>query len=159
MARDLGKGGIDVTLIPDSAVYPMMARVNKVIISTNKVMSNGGLIALSGVLNVALAAKANSVPVVCLAGLYKLSPIHPHEKDEFIDMVSPSFVLNDMDATTPCMKNVAVNNPLFDYVGPELVDLFLTNAGGHPPSYIYKLLNEYYSPEDTDFNVPTNDEP
>ena len=42
-----------------------------------------------------------------------------------------------------------VASPEFDYVPPELVSLFVTNQGGHQPSYIYRLLTEFYSPQDT----------
>lgn len=43
---------------------------------------------------------------------------------------------------------VEVVNPGFDYVEPELVTLFVTNFGGHSPSYVYRLLAEYYNAED-----------
>jgi translation initiation factor eIF-2B subunit beta len=29
-------------------------------------------------------------------------------------------------------------------VPPDLVSLFVTNTGGHQPSYIYRLLSEMY---------------
>jgi len=38
-----------------------------------------------------------------------------------------------------------------DYVPPELVDLYVTNIGGFQPSYIYRLLNEFYHPDDLVF--------
>ena len=44
MATRLASAGIDTTLITDSAVFAMMARVNKVIIGTHTVMANGGLV-------------------------------------------------------------------------------------------------------------------
>jgi len=47
-----------------------------------------------------------------------------------------------------------VVNPALDYIPPDLVNIFITNhsvipsgesgAGGHQPSYIYRLLSEYY---------------
>ena len=37
---------------------------------------------------------------------------------------------------------------VFDYVPPELVSLLVTDIGGHIPSYVYRLLAEYYSRED-----------
>ena len=48
-----------------------------------------------------------------------------------------------------CFDNVHVESPGYDYIPPELVDLFVTNLGGHNPSYIYRLLVEFYNPEDT----------
>lgn len=41
-----------------------------------------------------------------------------------------------------------VVNPAYDYVPPHLISLFITDSGGHAPSYVYRLLAEYYSPED-----------
>lgn len=43
---------------------------------------------------------------------------------------------------------VHVHNPAFDYVPPELISLFVTDTGGYTPSYVYRLLAEYYSKED-----------
>lgn len=46
------------------------------------------------------------------------------------------------------MDKVDTVSPFFDYIAPEYVSLFVTNVGGHAPSYIYRLLNENYDPED-----------
>jgi translation initiation factor eIF-2B subunit beta len=47
-----------------------------------------------------------------------------------------------------CTQGVDVLNPAFDYVPPELVTLFITNSRGLQPSYVYRILAEYFSPED-----------
>lgn len=49
------------------------------------------------------------------------------------------------------MFSVRVENPTWDYVPPDLVDLFITNSGGHNPSYIYRLLAEFYHQSDDNF--------
>ena len=41
-----------------------------------------------------------------------------------------------------------VPNPKLDYIPPTLISLYLTDTGGHCPSSVYRLLTEYYSPED-----------
>lgn len=41
-----------------------------------------------------------------------------------------------------------VLNPAYDYIPPSLVDLYITNMGGLQPSYIYRLLAEYYHRDD-----------
>lgn len=64
LASDLAEARISTTLIPDSAIFAMMARVNKVIIGTHSVMANGGLKAVCGTHTLALAAKHYSVPVI-----------------------------------------------------------------------------------------------
>lgn len=144
MAHALAASGIHVTVIPDSAVYALMARVNKVVVPAAAVVANGGLIAQSGLQNIALAAKKCSVPVVCVAGLIKLSPLYAHDLDVRSELLAPSSIFNYEDT----VDNLEVLNPAYDYVPPECVMLFITNTGAHPPSYIYRLLAEYYSPQD-----------
>ncbi|CAN0068112.1 unnamed protein product [Scytosiphon promiscuus] len=146
LAKSLAKHGIDTTVISDSAVFAMMARVNKVILSTHAVVANGGLIALNGSHAVALAANDLSVPVVCVTGLFKLCPLFPHDQDTFNCLLSPAAVMSYKDKDS--MKNVEVVNPAFDYIPPNLVDLYITNMGGLQPSYIYRLLAEYYHRDD-----------
>lgn len=63
LALSLAKSKIQTTLVPDSAIFGIMSRVNKVIIGTQAVMANGGLRAVCGSHSVALAAKHYSVPV------------------------------------------------------------------------------------------------
>lgn len=46
------------------------------------------------------------------------------------------------------LSKVNVHCPVFDYVPPELSTLFISNIGGHAPSYIYRLMSELYHPED-----------
>ena len=43
MAKSLAKAGIDTTIIHDSAVFAIMARVNKVLLPAHAVLANGGL--------------------------------------------------------------------------------------------------------------------
>jgi translation initiation factor eIF-2B subunit beta len=45
-------------------------------------------------------------------------------------------------------SQVDIVSPVYDYVSPEKVALFVTDTGAHQPSYIYRLLAEYYSPLD-----------
>eukprot|EP00029_Vermamoeba_vermiformis_P011854 TRINITY_DN6660_c0_g1_i1.p1 TRINITY_DN6660_c0_g1~~TRINITY_DN6660_c0_g1_i1.p1 ORF type:complete len:358 (-),score=126.87 TRINITY_DN6660_c0_g1_i1:10-1083(-) len=147
-ALALSKAGIETILIPDSAIYAMMARVNKVIVGTHAVVANGGLISLSGTHMLAQAAKKHSVPFVVCTGLYKLCPLYPHDQDTFNELMSPHEILKFEDVDT--VEYVNVKNPAWDYIPPELIGLYVTNTGGHNPSYIYRLLAEYYNPEDQD---------
>ncbi|KAG9303727.1 hypothetical protein G9A89_018624 [Geosiphon pyriformis] len=147
MALKLSKAGIDTTVITDSAIFAVMSRVNKVILGIHAVLANGGLIAVSGTQMVAAAAKHHSTPVVVCTGLYKLSPLYPYDEDWFNDLVAPDPVLSFDEGDL--VDKVTLLNPYYDYVTPEHVDLFITNTGGHPPSYLYRLINENYDPEDT----------
>ena len=44
LAKSLAEVGISVTLIPDTHMYAMMRRVNKVIIGTHTIMAEGGYV-------------------------------------------------------------------------------------------------------------------
>lgn len=150
MAKRLAAKGIDVTVIADSAVFAMMPRVDKVVLPTHAVMANGGLIAPSGGHMLALAAQEHSVPVVCVTGLFKLCPLYPHDLNAFNELRSPASVLSYFDTTnrTRLREDAEVLNPAYDFVPPELIALYVTNNGGYQPSYIYRLLAEFYHPSD-----------
>lgn len=55
-ANNLSKMSISTTLVPDSSVFALMSRVDKVIISTHAIMANGGLVTHSGAYMIALSA-------------------------------------------------------------------------------------------------------
>uniref|UniRef100_A0A7S2LE62 Translation initiation factor eIF2B subunit beta n=2 Tax=Leptocylindrus danicus TaxID=163516 RepID=A0A7S2LE62_9STRA len=146
MAKSLASAGIDTTVINDSAAFAIMARVNKVLLPAHAVLANGGLIAPSGSHLISLAAKQNSVPVVTITGIFKLCPVFPHEgQDTLNDLISPSSVVNIEDSE---YENVEFVNPVHDYIPPQLVELYITNVGCFQPSYIYRLLAEYYHMDD-----------
>jgi len=141
----LAEAGIETTLVTDSAVFAMMRVVNKVIIGTHAVMANGGLVAHSGGANICAAAKYHSVPVVVLSGLHKLCPLYSFDQDTFNEHNAPSQIINYEEGK---IENMDVQNPAFDYIPPDLVTLFITNSGGHAPTYIYRLLADSYDPAD-----------
>ncbi|KAJ2075003.1 GCD complex subunit gcd7, partial [Coemansia sp. S155-1] len=142
-ARALASANIDVVVIPDSAVFAIMSRVNKVILGAHAVLANGGLVAASGSHTIAAAARHHSTQVVVCAGLYKYSPMFPFDDDRFNTLVSPDAVLPYGDGDL--IDAVDVSNPRYDYVPPELVDILVDHTGGHLPSYLYRLLQENYA--------------
>lgn len=149
MAKSLANSGIDTIVIHDSAAFAIMARVNKVLLSAHAVLANGGLITSSGSNMIALAAHNNAVPVVCITGMFKLCPMYPHEgQDTLNDLVSPSNVMDFCEMGDSQMAQVELINPVHDYIKPEHVSLYVTNVGSFQPSYIYRLLAEYYHSDD-----------
>ncbi|XVF82148.1 hypothetical protein PTKIN_Ptkin16aG0021600 [Pterospermum kingtungense] len=128
----------------------------KVIVGAHAVMANGGVIAPVGMNMVALAAQKHAVPFVVLAGSHKLCPLYPHNPEVLLnELRSPSELL-DFGEFSDCMDFgsgngaplIHVVNPTFDYVPPKLVSLFITDTGGHNPSYMYRLIADYYSADD-----------
>jgi translation initiation factor eIF-2B subunit beta len=169
MALELARAGIPTTAIADAAVYAMMARVNKVVISAHALLADGGVMAPVGTGMVAAAAKKHNVPFVVLVGIYKLSPHFPHEPGvTFNDFKEPSDVLpyNDEAALAAQMATATagdegsnganggrpylqVHNPSYDYIAPDYISLFLTDHGhGFIPSYVYRQLSEFYHRQD-----------
>lgn len=127
--------GITVILIPDSAVFALMSRVNKVILGTHSVLANGGLIAAAGTRVIARAAKVHQTPVVVVSGVYKLSPVYPFDFDSLIEYGDSSKVIGYEDGDL--VDQIDVQNPLYDYVPAELVDLYITNLWVCPSSSFF----------------------
>jgi translation initiation factor eIF-2B subunit beta len=154
----LAKAGIDATLIPYSSLFAVMSRVNKVILPAHAVLANGGLVSIAGCNAMALAANHHSVPVVCVSGLFKLTPLFPHDgQDTLNDLVSPplggmaggpSTSADGVDLRDPDLRDVEYVCPVHDYVKPEHIRLYVTNVGSFQPNYTYRLLAEYYHVDD-----------
>lgn len=146
--KTLTAAGITVVLIPDSAIFAIMSRVHKVILGTHAILSNGALLAASGTKIVTKAAKAHHVSVVVLSGTYQLSPKYPYDPDMYVEYGDVSKVFPYQDGEL--VEKVEVENPIWDFVGPEYVDLYVTNLGGHAPSYLYRIIRDQYRDEDVD---------
>lgn len=149
MALALSDAGIDTIVVNDAAIFAVMARVNKVVLPAHAVLANGGLIASSGCNLVALAAQHNSVPVVCTTGMFKLCPLFPHEgQDTLNDLVSPSSVIDYAEVNEKLLGDVEFVNPVYDYIKPEHINLYITNVGSFQPNFIYRLLAENFHVDD-----------
>lgn len=123
--KPLSAAGITVILMTDASIFAIMSRVNKVILATHAVIANGGLIAAAGARIIAKAAKVHRTPVIVVSGIYKLSPEYPYEFDSLIEYGDPGSIIGYDDG--PLVENMEVDNPVFDYVPPDLVDLYITN--------------------------------
>ncbi|KAG8307888.1 Translation initiation factor eIF-2B subunit beta [Homalodisca vitripennis] len=68
-----------------------------------------------------------SFTVIVLAPMYKLTPQYfkSNDQDLFNSFVSPEGVMHYSDGDI--VDKVHVYNPVFDYVPPELVTLFISN--------------------------------
>ena len=148
-SKPLIAAGITVILIPDSAVFALMSRVNKVILGTHIVLANGGLIAAAGAKPIAKAAREHRTPVIIVTGVYKLSPSYPFDFDALVEYGEPGPVLG-WDEEGGFSDRVNVENPLHDYVPGELVDLYVTNLGGCAPFALKGWVEEQYRWQETD---------
>ena len=164
-ARELAAAGIPVTAIADGEVFSMMARADCCVVGARAVLADGGMLGRIGLNMVALAASRHAVPFVVLTGLYKLSPLFPHDPEVTMnELKSPAEVLH-FDAIADSLPaagqtgvgpDLHVPNPVLDYIPPTLVSVYITDTGSHSPSYVYRLLTEYYSCEDHQLVVGPN---
>ena len=103
-----------------------MSRVNKVLLGAHAILANGGMFAVSGALLAATAAQAHSTPIVVCAGQFKLTPLwNLYHEYGALDFGDPGSVLGFEEGDL--VDKVDVVNPCFDYVRPELVDVYITN--------------------------------
>jgi len=141
-AKVLSNEGLDVILIPDSAVRYYMKRVDKVVVGADTITANGAVVNKIGTSMVALAAKEARVRVYVAAETYKFSPLTligelvPIEVRNPTEIVSPEWLREN--------SGVEVFNPVFDVTPPEYVDAIITERGIIPPQAAILILMEEY---------------
>ena len=82
--------------------------------------------------------------VVCLAGTYVMTPLFAHNQRSVLQQLLSPINIIPYELSTDNSNNIEVIVPAFDYISPDLLDLYVTNNGSHQPSYIYRLLAELY---------------
>eukprot|EP00871_Galdieria_phlegrea_P003789 jgi/Galph1/4410/GphlegSOOS_G3066.1 len=151
LAKNLCKESVDVTLISDAAVFALMSRVHKVVIGAHAIMADGSVLSATGSFAVAAAAKYFAVPVVICTGLHKLTPLFPHQPDILYDILSPCQIIQESDMMKHkyWYKNLEITSTKYDLIPSQYISLFVTNSGGFSPSYLYRLLGDFYDDIDT----------
>ena len=130
------------------------------VVGCSAALADGGVVAQPGARLVAEACAARRKPVLALCALYKLAPLHHPGAAAARAAVAADMSLGaalpfgalpcDAGADPLAAPAPAVRHPRADAVPPDLVDLLVTNAGVHAPSYAPRLLAEMYAPEDHD---------
>lgn len=146
-SKPLTAQGVTVLLIPDSAVFAMMSRATKVIISAYGVLSNGSMIAEAGTRVLVTAAKCHRVPVIVLAETYKLSPLFPYDPFDYVDYGDVQNVVEYQDREMQ-LDLQSVRNPTTEFVEAASIDLFITNLGSVATGYMYRTIRDQYHDED-----------
>ena len=118
----LTQSSITVTIVQCTAIFAMMSRVTSVIIGTHMVLADGGLRTYCGTNMIALAAQHYSVPVIVLATSYEFSPMFfsSYQWHTFHVFGSSQAILSDAK-----FDDVQIYNPLFEYVSPNLIKLYV----------------------------------
>ncbi|MGC8613472.1 MAG: ribose 1,5-bisphosphate isomerase [Conexivisphaera sp.] len=141
-ARVLADAGLDVILIPDSAVRYFMKDVDRVIVGADAVAANGAVVNKVGTSVVALAAKEARVNFYVAAETYKFSPKTLIGELVPIEFRDPAEVVGrEWRQEHP---NVEVLNPVFDVTPAEYIDAIITERGVISPYAAPLILLEEY---------------
>lgn len=141
-ARELAREGVEVVLIPDSAVRYYMKRVDKVVVGADAVAANGAVVNKIGTSMVALAAKEARARVYVASETYKFSPYTIVGELVPIEVRDPTEVVDrEWLSENP---GVEVLNPVFDVTPPEYIDAIITELGVIPPQAVALILIEEY---------------
>lgn len=130
--KALTAASVTVVVVPFSAIFALMSRVDKVLLGTHAVVADGGLVAAAGAKAITKAAKMHRTPVVVLSGIYNLSPVYPFDTHALIEYGDPSQISTYGDVAV--IGKMHLENPQFDFVPPDLVDLYITNLFVLPAS-------------------------
>ena len=134
-AFELKHDGIDVTLIPDTAVGYTMANglVNGVIVGADRILRTGHVFNKIGTYQVATMAKQHNIPFYVAAPLSTFD-LESKPKDVIIEQRNASEVTGIGDKKT-APDGIDVINPAFDMTPPELISGIITENGIVKPPY------------------------
>jgi len=128
-AFELKHDGIDVSLIPDTAVGYTLANnlVNKIIVGADRILKTGHVFNKIGTYQVALLAKQHNVPFYVAAPLSTFD-LSNNPEDIIIEQRKSSEVTGiGQKKTAP--DDINVINPAFDMTPPELISGIITENG------------------------------
>jgi len=134
-AFELKHDGIDVSLIPDTAVGYSMANqfVDRVIVGADRILKTGHVYNKIGTYQVATMAKQHSIPFYVAAPLSTFD-MKSRPQDVVIEQRKPSEVTQTGGLMT-APDGISVINPAFDVTPPELITGIITERGVAEPPF------------------------
>jgi methylthioribose-1-phosphate isomerase len=134
-AFELQHDGIDVSLIPDTAVGHMMATgaISHVIVGADRVLHTGHVFNKIGTYQVAILANKHNVPFYVAAPLSTFD-FESNPDDVIIEERSVDEVVK-IGKKRIAPKGVRVFNPAFDMTPPELITGIITQKGLLTPPF------------------------
>jgi len=128
-AFELKHGGIDVSLIPDTAVGYTMANglVNKIVVGADRILRTGHVYNKIGTYQVATMAKQHNIPFYVAAPLSTFD-MKSNPEDVVIEQRKSSEVTRIGDKKT-APDGIDVINPAFDMTPPDLISGIITEKG------------------------------
>ena len=134
-AFELKHDGIDVSLIPDTAVGYTMANglVNGVVVGADRILRTGHVFNKIGTYQVATMAKQHNIPFYVAAPLSTFD-LKSNPEDVVIEQRKASEVTGIGDTKT-APDGIDVINPAFDMTPPELISGIITENGIAKPPF------------------------
>ena len=134
-AFELKHDGIDVILIPDTAVGYTMANnlVNGVVVGADRILQTGHVLNKIGTYQVATMAKQHNIPFYVAAPLSTFD-LESRPEDIIIEQRKASEVTGIGDNKT-APDGIDVINPAFDMTPPELISGIITEGGVAKPPF------------------------
>jgi len=134
-AFELKHDGIDVILIPDTAVGYTMANglVNKIVVGADRILRTGHVYNKIGTYQIAIMAKQHDIPFYVAAPLSTFD-MKSNPEDVIIEQRKASEVTGIGDKKT-APDGIDVINPAFDMTPPELVSGIITENGIVKPPF------------------------
>ena len=134
-AFELKHDGIDVSLIPDTAVGYTMANglVNKIVVGADRILRTGHVYNKIGTYQIATMAKQHNIPFYVAAPLSTFD-LESRPEDVIIEQRNASEVTGIGDKKT-APDGIDVINPAFDMTPPELISGIITENGVVKPPY------------------------
>ena len=128
-AFELKHDGIDVSLIPDTAVGYTISKgmIDKIIVGADRILRTGHVFNKIGTYQIALIANQHEIPFYVAAPLSTFD-LKSNPKDVIIEQRNPAEVTTIGDKKT-APDDVGVINPAFDMTPPELITGIITEAG------------------------------
>jgi methylthioribose-1-phosphate isomerase len=138
---ELQHDGIDVSLIPDTAVGFMMSRgvIRRVIVGADRILRTGHVFNKIGTYQVAVMAKTHKIPFY-VAAPFSTFDFESNLKDIIIEERSKEEVTM-MGKQRIAPEGVRVFNPAFDVTPPELITGIITERGILKPPFKKELAS------------------
>ena len=136
MAEQLQKRGVRVIVIPDAAVFSVLPKVHRIVISARLVLSNGGIVGCSLTSALALAARHHSVPLIVLYWQMKMTTRVNHRVGRTYATLKPPLDIGHPEVVTL--------NPDGEYVPPDMITLLVNEDGPHCPAAVYANSQKTY---------------
>jgi len=134
-AFELKHDGIDISLIPDTAVGYAMVRglVSKVIVGADRILRTGHVYNKIGTYQIAILAKQHKIP------FYVAAPLSTFDlksrPDEVIIEQRKASEVTAIAGKKTAPDDINVINPAFDMTPPELITEIITEAGTAKPPF------------------------